>query len=78
MYNMHPLKLWAMKFMIKKFLCIIHIDFLEFVQLLISLYRLKIRIYIIHIMCKSTKFTQYLEQTNRHVHTKMQQTYSRN
>ena len=29
-------------------------------------------------MSENTKFTQYLEQTHRHIHTKMQQTCSEN
>ena len=45
---------------------------LSFVQLFISLYWLKIRIYIVDIMSWNTKFTQYLVQTHRHVHTKIQ------
>ena len=49
-----------------------------FVQIFIGLYWLKIRICIIYFISENRKYTQYLEQTHGHVHTKMALAFSQN
>ena len=48
------------------------------VQFLPCVYQLKIRIYLVYIMFRNTKFAQYLERRQGHIHTKILLTISKN